>query len=90
MLILLDLTALLIAIGLVWLAGAEPWPLWILVGSLLLACIGLASAWAAGGRRFVTLGGLVRIPVYILWKLPMYLGFARSGTPKDWIRTRGN
>jgi hypothetical protein len=23
----------------------------------------------------------------LLWKLPMYVGLARKGAPKDWLRT---
>jgi len=33
------------------------------------------------------LGVLVRIPLYVLWKVPLYLGLARRGAPTDWLRT---
>lgn len=89
LLVALDLLALLLGTLLAWLAAAKTWPALTLLASLLLACALLSLAWASGGRRFVTIGGLLRIPGYILWKLPMYVGFALSGTPKDWIRTRG-
>jgi hypothetical protein len=45
------------------------------------------AAWLCEGRRFVSLGVLARIPLYVLWKLPMYLGFARRGAPDEWLRT---
>ena len=90
LLILLDLAALLFGSIFVWLAGARYWPVLALIVCLSIACLGLALAWAAGGRRFVSARGLARIPFYILWKLPMYVGFARRGAPKDWIRTRGS
>jgi hypothetical protein len=32
---------------------------------------------------------LARIPLYLIWKLPLYLGLARRGAPKEWLRTRG-
>jgi hypothetical protein len=39
------------------------------------------------GRRFASAGTLLRLPFYMLWKLPMYVGLARKGAPKDWLRT---
>jgi cellulose synthase/poly-beta-1,6-N-acetylglucosamine synthase-like glycosyltransferase len=89
LLVFLDLAALLVATVLAWLVPVEKWPPLVLGASLLLACIGLVLAWAAGGRRFVTLSALARIPLYVVRKLPMYVGFVRGGAPKDWIRTRG-
>lgn len=88
LLVLLDLGLLLLGGALIWLLGAKAWPVIALAICLLLAGLGLAGAWASGGRRFVTLVGLAQIPFYILWKLPMYLTFARRGAPKEWIRTR--
>ena len=31
--------------------------------------------------------GVVRVPLYVAWKLPLYLGLARHGAPKQWLRT---
>jgi hypothetical protein len=59
----------------------------VLGGALVLAGIALALAWVAGGSRFISLRGLARAPIYLAWKVPMYLGFARRGTPKEWMRT---
>jgi hypothetical protein len=49
-----------------------------------------SSAWASGGSRFVSLGGLIRAPFYIVWKLPLYASVARRGAPKVWTRTERN
>ena len=46
-----------------------------------------AAAWVCEGRDTLSLSGLARAPGYMLWKLPMYLGFAGSG-PSEWVRTR--
>lgn len=89
LLVSFDLAALLVGALIVWLTGADTWPLLVLAGSLMLACVGLLAAWAAGGRQFVGLGGLARIPLYLAWKLPLYLGLARRGAPREWLRTRG-
>lgn len=87
LLILLDLGALVVAAALTVAARSSAWPLLMLLAALLLALLALALAWRAGGSRFVTVGGLVRMPFYLLWKIPMYLGFARHGAPKEWQRT---
>ena len=89
LLILLDMGGLLLGAVASRLTATSPVPVLILVGVLLLAGAALAGAWFRGGSRFVTLGGLIRIPVYLAWKLPLYLGLARRGAPKDWLRTRG-
>jgi cellulose synthase/poly-beta-1,6-N-acetylglucosamine synthase-like glycosyltransferase len=87
LLILLDMTALGVASIAGRLSGAAAWPPVLLFGALLFAAIALILAWIVGGSRFVTLGGLARVPLYIAWKLPLYLGFARRGVPREWVRT---
>jgi cellulose synthase/poly-beta-1,6-N-acetylglucosamine synthase-like glycosyltransferase len=83
----LNLLALAVAAVLTLVFDAAWWP--IVVHVLLLACAGIAvlAAWLREGRPFVSLGVLARVPLYVLWKLPMYLGFARSGAPGEWLRT---
>lgn len=87
LLILLDVTAACILGALTWLASAQLWPLLCLWGALLLALSALACAWRCGGSRFVSLRSLARAPLYVAWKLPMYVGLARRGAPKQWVRT---
>jgi cellulose synthase/poly-beta-1,6-N-acetylglucosamine synthase-like glycosyltransferase len=87
MLLMLDLAALGLSSALIWLAGGAWWPVWLLAAIVMLAGVGLGLAWAAGGSRFVGLGDLARAPLYLVWKLPVYLGFVRHGAPKDWKRT---
>jgi len=89
LLVMLDVAALVLGGGLIWLSGAAAWPLILLAVALVLAAAALAGAWLGGGSRFVSLGGLARIPFYLIWKVPLYLGLARRGTPKEWLRTRG-
>lgn len=88
LLVAIDLGGLILGSAAAFLTSADAWPVFALAGSLFAATIGLTLAWALGGRRFVTLGGLARVPFYLLWKLPMYAGFVRKGAPTDWIRTR--
>ena len=87
LLLTLDVAALVSAVVVTWLTTAAQWPLLVLGGSIALAGAGLVLAWINGGSRFVSLSGLARAPLYILWKLPLYLGLVRSGAPKEWVRT---
>jgi cellulose synthase/poly-beta-1,6-N-acetylglucosamine synthase-like glycosyltransferase len=87
LLILVDVTAILIAASMTIVTQSSAWPLLALSAALLFALLALVLAWLAGGSRFVTLGGLARMPFYLLWKIPMYFAFARDGAPKEWQRT---
>jgi len=90
LLLSLDFVVLVAVAVVAWGTGAAWWPVILLAGSIMLACVGLILAWLAGGSRFVSLGSLLRAPFYLAWKLPMYMSFARHGAPKDWQRTGRN
>ena len=80
--------AALIVTGLLTLAvGAAWWPVIAQFGLLLLALLAVFAAWLREGKAFISLGVLARLPLYVLWKLPMYVGLARGGAPKEWLRT---
>jgi cellulose synthase/poly-beta-1,6-N-acetylglucosamine synthase-like glycosyltransferase len=87
LLVLADAIALIGAGLLAGLAGAQIWPLLLLSLALALAAFAVALAWRAGGSEFITLSALARAPLYVLWKVPMYLRFARGGAPEEWVRT---
>ena len=67
--------------------GPGAGPVAVLAITLGTALVATVAAWVREGRDTLSLSGLVRTPGYVLWKLPMYLGFARSG-PSEWVRTR--
>jgi cellulose synthase/poly-beta-1,6-N-acetylglucosamine synthase-like glycosyltransferase len=83
----LNLAALAVAAILTLVFEGHWWP--VVAQAVLLALAGVAvfGAWVREGRRFVSLGVLARIPLYVLWKLPLYLGLARRGAPSEWLRT---
>lgn len=83
----LNVAALLVAAALVLAFGGAWWPAVAQFVLLALALVAVLVAWAREGREFIALGVLARLPLYVLWKLPMYLGLARRGTPKEWLRT---
>lgn len=58
--------------------------------ALLLIAAGLLvfTAWLLRGREFVSIAVLAAIPIYVVWKIPLYLSLARHGAPREWLRTR--
>ena len=86
LLFLLNGIAFLFALAAMILGGAV-WPLIMQFGVGLSAFIALVLAWAREGRRFASGATLLRLPLYALWKVPMYFDFLRRGAPKEWLRT---
>jgi cellulose synthase/poly-beta-1,6-N-acetylglucosamine synthase-like glycosyltransferase len=86
LLAVLNAGALVLALFLL-LAGSAVWPILIQIAAGIVAAFALALAWLKEGRRFASGATLLRLPFYVLWKLPMYVGLARRGAPKDWLRT---
>lgn len=83
----LNIAALLIAGTITLTFGASWWPVILQAALLALALAAVLIAWAREGRDFISFGVLARLPLYVLWKLPMYLGLARRGAPAEWLRT---
>jgi cellulose synthase/poly-beta-1,6-N-acetylglucosamine synthase-like glycosyltransferase len=73
--------------GLFWLLGATSTPFLLTGACLALAALLLAAAWARDGRQTVSAATLARIPLYILWKIPVYLRLVRK-RETEWVRTR--
>jgi hypothetical protein len=69
------------------LAGGAAWPVIVQIAIGIVAAFAVGLAWVREGRRFASATTLLRVPFYVLWKLPMYVGLARRGAPKDWLRT---
>lgn len=86
--------ALLLALGVVTAAvlfglavlGAGSAPAITLLTLLGAVLVLVGAAWYLGGRAFLTAGALMRAPLYILWKLPIYAGFLRK-PQASWTRT---
>jgi len=86
LLVLINVAALAVALVGV-LAGAAAWPMIIQLVVGAVAVVAIVLAWIVEGRRFASAGTLLRLPFYVIWKLPMYVGLARRGVPKEWLRT---
>jgi len=66
--------------------GASPIPAILLALQGLLILVSIVSAWAKFGRADISGATLLSVPFYILWKIPLYLGFILKRQTK-WVRT---
>lgn len=82
----LILAATTLATAVLVLLGAGVFPLFIQLGLCALFALSIGYAWHHVGRGQVSFGALMRVPGYILWKLPIYkrLFFDRQ---RAWVRT---
>ena len=84
---IINIALLLLTAGLTALTGAAWWPVGtfvLVLGAMVLAVL---AVWAREGRAFLPARALIRLPLYMLWKVPLYLGLTRRGTPSEWLRT---
>lgn len=85
LLLVLAAASLALETLLLW-AGAVPWP-WFALGSMtMLALLLTFAAWVAGGRAYLSGTALLHVPLYIVWKLPIYASYARRAEA-EWQRT---
>lgn len=77
--------ALVILAGLAAL-GASAVPLAVIASLVGVVLVLIGNAWVVGGRAFLTGHALLRAPLYVLWKLPIYAGFLRK-PEATWTRT---
>lgn len=69
------------------LLGASVLPGAVLAALLLATAILLGISWAREGGSMLAASTLLRIPLYILWKIPIYLRLVRK-PETQWQRTR--
>jgi cellulose synthase/poly-beta-1,6-N-acetylglucosamine synthase-like glycosyltransferase len=85
------LTALLLgslaAAFVLWLATGAGTALAIAAVALGAVALATLVAWAAHARDVLPLRQLLAVPFYVLWKVPLYLGFVRR-RERNWQRTR--
>lgn len=66
--------------------GASSTFLTLLASATTASLASLGLAWALEGRTFLSARSIVRIPLYMAWKIPLYIKMIR-GRQKEWIRT---
>ncbi|VTU01960.1 Glycosyl transferase OS=Oscillatoriales cyanobacterium JSC-12 GN=OsccyDRAFT_0485 PE=4 SV=1: Glyco_tranf_2_3 [Gemmataceae bacterium] len=66
--------------------GGSPWPAAVLGTACSLAALGLTAAWLRFGRSVLPVRTLLRVPLYAVRKVPLYLGFFTK-PQAEWVRT---
>ncbi len=61
-------------------------PATALAAVMSIGGLAVLGGWRAIGRTILPFGTLLRVPLYIMWKLPIYLKLAR-GADRRWTRT---
>lgn len=80
----LALAAALLLAG--WLTDAGYGPAFAVSAMLGLSGAAVFLAWLREGRAVLGFATLLRVPLYILWKIPVYLRLVR-GAETQWVRT---
>ena len=62
-------------------------PLALSIAVILLIALLVLAAWALHGQRWLRPGTLLRLPLYLMWKMALYLRLARGQGPRGWVRT---
>jgi hypothetical protein len=65
------------------------YPVTVLAMSLGAALVGILVNWALEGRLWLTPSALAALPLYLIWKLPVYGRFI-AGKRVGWVRTERN
>lgn len=73
-------TAMTLIFSTVWL------PAMVIYGAGLGLLAAICLAWFGFARQDIPLGQLLSIPLYVLWKIPLYFKFLK-GPEAQWIRT---
>jgi cellulose synthase/poly-beta-1,6-N-acetylglucosamine synthase-like glycosyltransferase len=68
-------------------AGASTGPLLLGLVAGLVVLLAVLSAWWRFARHLLPARLLASVPAYVLWKMPLYLGFFLRGRHKRWERT---
>jgi cellulose synthase/poly-beta-1,6-N-acetylglucosamine synthase-like glycosyltransferase len=86
LLLLLQLAGIAAALIAAWALG-DPIPLALLAAATALALAATLVAWARFGRALVPGSHLLAAPLYVAWKLPLYVSFLLRRAETRWIRT---
>jgi len=86
--LLVGLLALVLAVaGVMVLLGGPPFPLRVAGLGLGLVGLGVAAGWARYGRQAVPFRYLLLVPLYVVWKAPLYVSFLFGRREQEWHRT---
>lgn len=72
---------------LLWLLGVPPGPALLELGVTAALLLLVLAAWAAAGRAMLSGHVLLRLPLYLLWKIALYGRILRKREQPAWVRT---
>jgi len=61
----------------------------MVLGFLSLSLVSVLLAWLSGGHQWLKASAMVLLPMYLIWKIPVYLRYA-LGQTVTWVRTDRN
>jgi len=67
--------------------GLSGLPFIIFTANILAVLLGVLIGWSAFGRQLLGATELLKIPLYVVWKLPLYLTFFSRRRQTTWERT---
>jgi cellulose synthase/poly-beta-1,6-N-acetylglucosamine synthase-like glycosyltransferase len=73
--------------GMLAFLGGPTFPVWIAGIAFALVVLGVALGWAGYGRKAVPFRYLCLAPLYVIWKLPLYISFLFGRREQQWRRT---
>jgi len=73
--------------GLLVFIGGPTFPTWVAGIALGLVGLGVAIGWARYGRAAVPFRYLLLVPLYVVWKIPLYISFLFGRRERQWRRT---
>jgi cellulose synthase/poly-beta-1,6-N-acetylglucosamine synthase-like glycosyltransferase len=77
---------LLVAIGVAALGGS-PYPAAVAALSIVLVGVAVLLGWARFGRGLIPFRSLAVAPLYLLWKVPIYVRYFTGRREREWRRT---
>lgn len=85
-LLVAGLSVVIVACAALGLFGGSWVPLIVAGSACALLTLGVFLGWARFGREVISLSTLLTVPIYLVWKLPMYAKFLFK-PQKRWVRT---
>ena len=85
-LLVVMLSGLLILTGCAYWAGLSSVPLRIVISAAVIFVMAILLAWWGWGRHIISLLTFLLIPIYVVSKIPYYVGFLWK-RQKNWVRT---
>ena len=67
--------------------GGPTFPAWIAGAALALVGLGVTIGWARYGREAIPFRYLLLVPLYVVWKIPLYVSFLFGRREQRWVRT---